>query len=87
MKKGFWKAIVFVLTGVIIGLVGADKLGMGIKTAFKGSVTIKQKGRGNVLDAEVKPEIAAISPKAERIKERLERQKARAQKKIDKQHD
>ncbi len=87
MKNSFWKVVAFILTGVILGLIGADKLSMGVKTLFKGSVRIKQKGRSNIQDNEIKPEIVQKTRKADRIVAKLERQKARAERKINKQHD
>jgi len=80
--KEFWKALAFVLGGVIIGLIAADKFGMGVKTVFKGAVRIRQRGRGNVLDADIKPEIVQKTRKAERIVARLQKQKERAEKKL-----
>ena len=82
--KGVWKAVALILAGVIAGIIAADKLSLGVETVFKGKVTIKQKGRGNVLDADIKPEIVQESRRAGRIVNRLEKQKERAQKKLEK---
>ena len=82
--KAFWKAVAFILTGVIIGIIASDKLALGVETVFKGQIRIKQKGRGNVLDADIKPEIVQESRRAGRIINRLEKQKERAQKKLEK---
>lgn len=84
--KAFWKFTTFLLTGLILGLILSDKLAMGVNTIFKGAVRIKQKGGGNVLDVDIKPEIVRDSRKLARILEKLERQRSRAQKKITKQH-
>ena len=84
--KSFWKFTVFILTGVIGGIILANKLSLGVDTVFKGTVKIKQKGRGNIQDNVIKPEIAPETRKSDRILSKLERQKAKAQKKIDKQH-
>jgi len=82
--KGFWKAVAFVLAGAIAGIIAADKLQMGVDTVFRGSVKIRQKGRGNVLDTDIKAEVKERSGRAERIINRLEKQKAKAQKKLQK---
>jgi hypothetical protein len=82
--KSIWKFVAFILGGIIIGIVGADKLQLGVKTVFKGKVNIKQKGRGNVQDTDIKPEIATESRRAGRIVNKLEKQKAKAQKKLEK---
>ena len=81
MKNSFWKAFSFILDCIIIGLIGADKLGMGVETIFKGKTTIKQKGRGNIQDATVKPEIVQKPRKAERLVAKLERNREKALKK------
>ena len=86
MKK-FWSFVSMVLGGIIIGLIAADKLSMGAESVFKGNFRFKQKGKGNVQDATVKPEIVQKSRKAERIVAKLERQKEKAEKKINKQHE
>lgn len=82
--KGFWKIFSLILSGIIIGIIASDKLALGVENVFKGSVKIKQKGKGNVLDADIKPEIAEQSRKAARIVARLERQKEKALKKLEK---
>lgn len=82
--KAFWKLTTVFLAGVIAGVVLWEKI--GANTVFKGAVRIKQKGKGNVLDADIKPEIKAKTTKAQRILDRLENKKAKAQKKLDKQH-
>lgn len=84
--KSFWKFAAFILSGVIGGIILANKLSLGVDTVFKGTVKIKQKGRGNIQDNVIKPEIAPETRKSDRILSKLERQKARAQKKITKQH-
>ena len=57
--KEFWKALVFILTGIIAGIIAADKLSLGVETVFKGVVSIKQKGKGNVLDTNSGPSSAS----------------------------
>jgi len=82
--KGFWRAVAFILAGVIAGIIAADKLQMGVDTVFKGAVRIKQKRKGNVLDTDIKAEVTERSRKADRIIRRLEKKKERALKKIEK---
>ena len=84
--KSLWKFAAFILTGLIGGIILANKLSLGVDTVFKGSVKIKQKGRHNIQDNVIKPEIGQETRKSDRILSKLERQKERAQKKIDKQH-
>ena len=81
--KGIWKIIALVLAGAIAGIIAADKLQLGVKTVFKGTVRIKQKGRGNVQDTDIRPEIAAESRRAGRIVNKLEKQKEQAQKRLE----
>lgn len=78
MKNSFWKAVSFILAGIIIGLIGADKLSMGVETIFKGTVKFRQKGRGNIQDVTIKPEIVQKPRKAERLVAKLERQQQKA---------
>lgn len=85
--KAFWKFIAFILAGLISGLILADKLGMGAEAIYKGNFRFKQKGRGNTQTPTVNLTVPEKSRKSARILEKLERQKARAQKKIDKQHN
>ncbi len=82
--KGVWKAIALILSGVIAGIIAADKLSLGVETVFKGKVSIKQRGRGNALDTYIKPEIATEDRRARRIVNKLEKQKERAQKRLEK---
>lgn len=82
--KEIWKIVALILTGIIAGIIAADKLSLGVETIFKGTVRIKQRGSGNIQDTVIKPEIVQESRRAERIINRLEKQKERAQKKLDK---
>ena len=85
--KGFWKFASFILTGCIAGIILANKLSLGVDTVFKGTVKVKQKGKGNELTVPITVDTGQETRKSDRILSKLERQKARAQKKIDKQHD
>ena len=85
--KSFWKVATFILTGLIAGIILTNKLSLGVDTLYKGSFRFKQKGRHNTQDNKVKPEIALKTRKSDRILSKLERQKDRAQKKIEKQHN
>lgn len=85
--KSFWKAVAFILTGCIGGIILANKLSLGVDTVFRGSVKVKQKGKGNELTVPITVDTGEETRKSDRILSKLERQKARAQKKIDKQHE
>ncbi len=85
--KSFWKFATFILTGCIAGIILANKLNLGVDTVFKGTVKVKQKGKGNELTVPITVDTGQETRKSDRILSKLERQKARAQKKIDKQHD
>lgn len=87
LMKSFWKFATFILAGAIGGLILADKLFMGAEAIYKGNFRFKQKGKGNVQTPTVNVTVPEKSRKSDRILEKLERQKARAQKKIDKQHN
>ena len=58
---------------------------MGVDTVFKGSVKVKQKGKGNELTVPITVDTGEETRKSDRILSKMERQKERAQKKIDKQ--
>ncbi len=85
--KSFWKFAAFVLSGIIGGIILANKLSLGVDTVFKGSVKVKQRGRGNELTVPITVDTGKETRKSDRILSKLERQKDRAQKKIDKQHE
>ena len=88
MKKEFWKSIVFLLTGLIAGVILADKIGLGVEAIYKGKFRIKQSGRGNTLNSDLKLDTGDIPVKnqrrAKRIVKRIEQKKEKAERRLEK---
>ena len=77
------KIIAAFLAGVIVGIILWEKI--DAKTIFKGTVRIKQRGKGNHQDNLIKPEITPETRQEKRISKRNERKKRRSLKKLEKQ--
>jgi len=86
MKK-IWSYIALFFIGLSSGIVFAVKY-LSDKTVFKGSVKIKQRGKGNDQMTDIHPEISAGSSKEDkkqaRIIKRNERKAAKATKLLEK---
>lgn len=67
MEK-IWIYLAIFLAGVVVGIIIWEKI--GVDDVFKGTVRIKQRGRGNVQSPEIKAE---ITPKESRKEKRAAR--------------
>jgi len=70
--KTFWMILAFYALGMISGILLWEKI--DVKTIFKGTVKLRQRGRGNTQLTEIKPEIDA---KTERVDKKQLRQDRR----------
>ena len=70
--KTFWMILAFYALGMISGILLWEKI--DVKTIFKGTVKLRQRGRGNTQLTEIKPQIDA---KAEHVDKKHLRQDRR----------
>jgi len=85
MEK-FWMYFGLMMAGVVIGMIIEERIGLA-RNVFKGRVKIKQRGRGNVLDSDIKLPDKPKTKREERIltraQRRIERRKKRALKRLE----
>jgi hypothetical protein len=87
MMEKFWMYFGLVMAGVVLGMIIEERIGVA-RTIIKGKLKIKQRGRGNVLDSDIKlpdkPETKREERIIERTRKRIERKKRRALKRLEK---
>jgi len=74
----FWMILAFYLLGVVSGILLWEKI--DVKTIFKGTVKLRQRGRGNTQLTEIKPQIDAKTERVDKKQQRKDRRDERRSK-------
>ena len=75
--KTFWMTFAFFALGMISGILLWEKI--DVKTIFKGTVKLRQRGRGNTQLTDIRPQIDAnVEGKKQQRKNRRDERRAKA---------
>ena len=74
--KTFWMTFAFFALGMISGILLWEKI--DVKTIFKGTVKLRQRGRGNTQLTDIRPQIDAnVEGKKQQRKNRRDERRAK----------